>query len=308
MYNTFKKKPILRGVISMKKGSFIFKEASNLLLTLIAGALSAFGLHIFVYPASMAPSGIDGIATMLQEATGLSAGYYTLIFNLPLLLFAWFLLKKRYVIYTVIFTVTSSSFIVLLEAINFYTYTAPDQRLIAAIFSGIILGVRTGIMLKLGASSGGIDIIASMIHIKKPHLNIESVISVICYIIAGFSYFVYGDLTSILLSFIHMYVFDKFAGRLLKDKRNAIEVKIITKEPESIKHEIIYNLKHGATVLDAHGMYSDEEYSVIISVINIRQIPEFLDIMKKHPTSFTYYGELMGVRGNFRWNKNDIAK
>lgn len=286
----------------------LLKEGSNVLLTAAAAALSALGLYVFVYPANMAPSGIDGIATMLQAETGINAGYFTLLFNIPLLVFAWFILKKRYVIYTVLFTVFASSFLVLLEAVNFYSYNAPDQRLIAAIFSGIILGVRTGIMLKIGACSGGIDIIASMINKKKPYLNVERVISVICYIIAGFSYFVYKDMTSILLSFIHMYIFDKFAGYLLKDKRNAIEVKIITKEPEGIKNEIIHNLKHGATVLDSHGMYSDTEYAVIISVINIRQIPELIEILKKYPNTFTYYGELMGVRGNFRWNKDDVAK
>ena len=163
-------------------------------------------------------------------------------------------------------------------------------------------------MLKLGASSGGIDIIASMIQKKKPHLNIERIIAIICYIIAGISYFVYKDLTSILLSFIHMFVFDKFAGILLKDKRNAIEVKIITKNPSLIRDEIIYNLKHGATIIDAHGSYSGDEYDILISVINIRQIPELIEIVKKCPDSFVYYGELMGVRGNFRWNKDDAAK
>ena len=143
----------------------------NVALLTLSAALSALGLHIFVYPAAMAPSGIDGIATMLQETTGLNAGYYTLLFNLPLLVAAWFVLKKKYVIYTVLFTLLSSSFLVILESVNFYSYVSPDERIIPAIFSGVILGVRTGIMLKLGASSGGIDIIASMIQKKKPHLH-----------------------------------------------------------------------------------------------------------------------------------------
>ena len=290
------------------KAKGYLKELTNIARVIIAAALSALGLHIFVYPAAMAPSGIDGIATMLRETTGLNAGYYTLLFNLPLLVAAWFVLKNKYVIYTVLFTVLSSSFLVILESVNFYSYASPSERIIPAIFSGVILGVRTGIMLKLGASSGGIDIIASMIQKKKPHLNIERIIAIICYIIAGISYFVYKDMTSILLSIIHMFVFDKFAGILLKDKRNAIEVKIITKNPTLIRDEIIYNLKHGATIIDAHGSYSGEEYDILISVINIRQIPELIEIVKKCPDSFVYYGELMGVRGNFRWNKDDIAK
>ena len=284
------------------------KELLNILITLAAAAMSAFGLHIFVYPAGFAPSGIDGIATMLQELTGFNAGYFTLLFNLPLLIVAWFFLKRRYVIYTVLFTVLSSGMLVLLEAVDFYSYATATDRLIPAIFSGIILGVRTGIMLKIGASTGGVDIAAGMIQKKLPHVNIERLISIICYAISIASYFIYRDITAILLSIVQMFVFDVFAGRMLKDHRNAVEVKIVTKNPAQIKNDIIFNLKHGATILDSRGMYTDGESSVIISVINIRQIPEFLEIMKKYPDTFTYYGELMGVKGNFRWRKDDAVK
>lgn len=290
------------------KSRIFLKELKTLLLTFVAAAMSALGLHVFVYPSSFAPSGVDGIATMLQEISGVNAGVYSLIFNVPLLLVAWFFLKKRYVIYTLVFTVVSSLMLMLLAEFSFYQYNGELERLIPAIFSGAILGVRTGLMLKLGASTGGIDIVAGIIQIKKPHLNIERVITVICYAIILLSYFIYRDLTSILLSFVQMFVFDKFAGSMLRDSRNAVEVKIVTKNPEAIKQDIIYNLKHGATVIDSRGMYTDGESTIVISVINIRQIPEFLEIMKKYPDTFTYYGELMGVKGNFRWRKDDAVK
>lgn len=68
-----------KSVISFKK------ELLTAAVTLIAAVISAFTLHVFVYRADFAPSGVDGIATMLQKLTGFGAGYYTLIFNLPLL-------------------------------------------------------------------------------------------------------------------------------------------------------------------------------------------------------------------------------
>ena len=284
------------------------KEASNILVTLFAAIISALGLHVFVYPSSFAPSGVDGIATMLQELTHINAGLYSLLFNIPLLILAWFFLKKRYVYYTLLFTVLSSGLIILLDAVDFYQFASASDRLIPAIFSGVILGVRTGVMLKIGASTGGIDIVAGVIQIKKPHINIERIITVICYIIILSSYFIYQDITSILVSFVQMFVFDKFAGSMLKDSRSAVEVKIITKHPEDLKQDIIYNLKHGATVVDSKGMYTDDKSAIIISVINIRQIPEFIEIIKKYPDTFAYYSELMGVKGNFRWRKDDIAK
>ena len=285
------------------------KECAFTLLTLLAAIASSIALHYFVYPADFAPSGVDGIATMLQEITAINAGYFSLMFNIPMLMLALFILKKRYVIYTLIFTLFSSVLLVILELISFPQYDAAvADGLIAAVFSGVILGVRTGLMLKLGASTGGADIIAGLINEKRPYLNVERIIAIICYGIILASYFVYRDVTSIFLSFIQMFIFDRFAASMLRDRRHAVEVTIVTKEPESIKDELIYKLKHGATVISSRGMYTDGESSVILSVINIRQIPEFLEIMKGHPGTFTYYGELMGVKGNFRWKKDDAVR
>ena len=67
-------------------------------VVLVDSALSALGFHVFVYPAKFAPGGVDGVATMLQEVTDINAGWYTLILNLPLLIAAYFVLKKRYVL------------------------------------------------------------------------------------------------------------------------------------------------------------------------------------------------------------------
>lgn len=285
------------------------KEILYVLITLIASALSAFGLHIFVYPASFAPAGVDGIATMLQEITKFNAGYYSLIINIPLLVVAYFLLKKRYVIYTVVFTVVSSVMLIVLKEINFYQYVSDNSGLIAAVFSGVMLGVRTGFMLKIGASTGGVDIIAGIVQRKRVYGNIEKIITLICYVIIGLSFFVYkNDLNSVLLSIIQMFVFERASGAIMKDTRNAVEFKIITRYPEQLKNDIIFVLKHGATLVDATGMYTNEGNSIIISVVNIRQIPEFLKLIKRYPDTFVYYTDVSGVKGNFRWKKDDVAQ
>ena len=84
----------------MKKS--IKKEIINAFIILISGVISAMGLHIFVYPYNFAPSGVDGISTMLQFLTKfkVNAGVFNFAINFPLLVAAWFILKKRYVIYT----------------------------------------------------------------------------------------------------------------------------------------------------------------------------------------------------------------
>ena len=290
----------------IKDGRF-GREIKNILLILFAALISSLGMHVFVYPADFAPSGVDGIATMLYEITGWNAAYYILLINLPLLAIAYFFLSRRYVVYTVLFTVISSMMMIFYEQIDLYTYIPIGDGLISAVFSGFLFGVRTGIMLKIGASSGGIDIIACIVQKKMPHKNTENIIVFICYSIIAVSYFIYGNISSVLLSVIQMVIFERASASVQKENRNAIEVKIITKDPDSIRHDIIYNLKHGATVIDSRGMYTDGESFVIISIINIRQLPEFLEIMKKHPDSFAYFGEVSGVIGNFRWQSYDEA-
>ena len=150
----------------------------NLLLTGLCALLVAIGMHVFIYPANFAPSGVDGIATVLQTLTGINAGLFTVLINVPLLAVAWRVLKNRYVIYTLLYTLLFSFFLFLLAKINFYQYVAAD-RMIPVLFGGLAQGL-TGIMLRIGASSGGVDVIASMIQKRLPHKHTETVIAWIC--------------------------------------------------------------------------------------------------------------------------------
>ena len=288
--------------------SQIKRESINVACTLVAALMSAFGMHYFVTSNNFAPAGLDGVATMIAHLAGVNPAYFILALNLPLLVVAWFVLKRRYVIYTVLFTLISSGAMLIFEEVEMPIF-ASGEGLMAAIFSGALFGLRTGLMLRISASSGGIDIIASMINKKYPYRNIENVITAICYVIIGVSYFVYDrNVMSVLLAVVQMFVFERASGVLLRENRNAVEVKIITKNPEEIKDDIIYNLKHGATVVESYGMYTSEKSFMIISIINIRQIPELFEILKKYPNTFAYYDNVDGVRGNFRWKNTDIAK
>ena len=73
----------------------ILLEVKNVAIIVVFSIIVALGLHIFVYNADFAPSGVDGIATILQYVTNINAGYFTFLINLPLLIIAWFILKKR---------------------------------------------------------------------------------------------------------------------------------------------------------------------------------------------------------------------
>ncbi len=285
-----------------------FQTVIDLLLVIVASVLSAVGLYTFVDPANFAPSGIDGIAMMLQKLTNVNMGYISLAINIPLLIMAWFFISKKYVIYTTIFTVFSSVMLIAMEKIDIYQYISQNNAWIAVLASGIMLGARTAIMIKIGGSSGGVDIIASVVQQKRPYLNIENLISIFCYIIIGVSFFVYGNIESVIMSIAQMMIFNMAMNSMLKTTRNAVEAHIITDDPQAFKEDIINNLKHGATIIDGTGMFTGESRKTIVTIINLRQMNDLIKLSRKHPNSFIYFSEVNGVWGNFRWNKSDIVK
>lgn len=284
------------------------KIIQDVLLILLGSVLSGVGLYYFVYPASFAPSGVDGIATMLQEITSVNAGVFLFAINAPLIVLSLIFLDKKFAIYSIISIVSLSAFLVLLEAVNFPQYLSDSEKILPAIFSGLMIGIRTGLLFKIGGSSGGVDIVAAIIQKKNPYVNLERYVTLICYIIIGSSFFLYKDLECIMLSIIQMFVFEKTVSFVMRSKRNAVEFKIITETPEALKEDILTSLKHGATIVNSKGMYTGEDKSIIFCVVNIRQVPEFMRLLKKYDKLFVYSSNVSSVNGNFRWNRDDVAK
>lgn len=281
---------------------------TDLIVIIISAVISALGLYFFVNPAGFAPSGVDGIAVMTQKLFGINMGYVSLAINVPLLIAAFFFINKKYVVYTSVFTVIFSTLLILMEKINFPVYLSETNMWTAVFASGIMFGVRTALMLKIGGSTGGVDIIACIIQQKKPYLNIETVITAICYIIIGLSFFVYGNIESIIMSVVQMLLFNLAVNYLLKSTRKAVEVKIITDSPEEFKKDILNSLNHGATTINCQGMFTGDEKTMIITLINTRQMDELIKISRKYPGSFIYFNDVNGVWGNFRWKKTDAVK
>ena len=295
----------------MQIKSKLKEELSSVLMLLGAIVVSFMSVHVFIIPSNFAPSGIEGVSAILYEITGLNIGWFKLMLNIPLMIIAWIYLDKRYVFYVIAFIVGDAIGVILMEKLNFYTFvpvglTAGEEigyRLISAIVAGVALGICTGLMLKIGCSTGGIDIIACLVNMKKPNLHSERISSIICYTVILCSYFVYRDLTSILLSCIQIFVFEWTAASLLRKDRYALEVKIITKNPESIRDEILYKHRHSATIVKATGMYTGDEYAMVITVLDGRNMHRFMSAMKNHPDTFIYFSDGVKVQGEYHFGK-----
>ena len=282
----------------------IKREILNILIIIPTTVLVAMGLWVFVYKADFAPSGVDGLATVLQYLTKINAGIFTFALNLPLLIAAWFILNRRYVIYTLIYTVVLSVSLLLFEKFGVYQYTEND--VLAAVFGGVAQGL-TGILLKIGGSSGGADVIGCMIQKKMPHKNVESIIAYVSYVIIAIGFIVYGNLHSVLLSVVEVFICEKISEIILRDRRSAVKFEIVVDrlQTDAIREMIICKLQHGATILKAEGAFSEQDKDVLFCLVSYRQIAEFLRMIKEFDGVFVYYSDVMGVHGNFDWRKEE---
>ncbi len=277
----------------------------DIVIILFASFIGALSLHAFVNPAGFAPTGVEGLALMAQKLFGINMGYVSMMINVPLLIFAWFFINKKYVVYTLIYTLASGGMLILMETFGMPTFVT-TQTWISVFASGILSGARTAFLIKLGGSSGGVDIVASVIQKKHPYINIETLISATSYIVIGISFFVYDrKLEPVIMSVVQMLIFNLAMNSLLKSSRNAVEVRIITSDPVHFREDILQFLKHGATIIDCKGMYTGADKTMIVTVINIRQMSDLIKLSRKYPGSFIYFSDVSGVWGNFRWNKWD---
>lgn len=273
------------------------------LYILAAGILSGFTMYIFVYPNEFAPTGIDGICTLIQYATGFSAGWLFIALNLPLLLVAFFVLNKGYAIKAAIFTLIQSGLVLLLENLSFYRYVA-TQPFLPPVFAGLLLGFRLALMLKAGSVTGGVDVIASIVNKYRPDFKFEYVLFLISTAILGGSFFLYGNLESVLFGIIFAYVSMKVVEAVRNRSREAVEVQIVTDNAERFKQDILTKFKHGATVINASGLYSGEEKQVLICVVQRRQFELFYRYLSRRPNVFATFIRVESTAGYFVRGKN----
>lgn len=267
------------------------------------GALMAITYIMFVFPNNFAPSGVSGIATMIQKVWDFKVAWFTIIVNVPLAVITFFIISKQFAIRSSVFVISFSIFLFVFDKIpNMYHYVATDagETLLAGLASGVIVGFVYGIVLKANASTGGVDFIASLVQKTRPDISLTWFIFGLNVLIAIVSFFVYHDMSAVLLCIAHCFVVQEIADRIVIGSRKAIKFEIVTTHPEEISREIIEKLHHTATLSKGTGMYSHLEKEILTCVINKKQIVDMENILKKYPETFAYVVPVNDTIGFFR--------
>ena len=273
----------------------------------IAGValVAALNYEVFVFPNQFAPSGLNGICTMIQYVTGVSVGYLSLLINVPLAIWCYIEVSKPIALRSMVYVITFSLGLLLLDHVDLspFAYATENgtSKILGPLVAGVIQGYVYSILVKASAYTGGTDFVSAIIHKRSPEKSVFVISFTLNAAVSVASYFVYGyQMEPVILCILYSFMATNVGERLMKSGRSAIAFEIITDYPDEISQDIIRDIHHTTTLIPGKGMYSGRETSVLLCVVNKTQIAAVNSIIRRYPNTFAIVNPVSEILGNFR--------
>lgn len=262
----------------------------------LGGIVFAVAVTLLLDPYGIVPGGVTGVAMLLCELfPSLPLGMTVLGINIPLFLLAWRFLGHRFLIYTGFGTLISSLLIDLVPRALPKVETDP---LLAGVFGGLLMGVGLGLIFSRGATTGGSDIIARLLKIPLPHVQLGKLMMVFDGCVAVAAGFVFGSLNNMLYAVITLYISTQTVDGILYGMNIERLAFIISERSGEIVERITGRLQRGATVLHGEGAYTGAVRNTIMCAIKRQQIASLKALVKEtDPKAFLILTEAHEVLG-----------
>ena len=245
--------------------------------TVIGAMIMAFGISLFLLPNQLSTGGISGISTILYYSCNYPVGLTMLLINVPLFVIAMVKVNKRLFFKSILGTVLLSVFIDLLENLSPIT----NDRFLACIYGGIIMGIGTAIILKAGASTGGTDLLSYVIRAYNNKFKSSRVIIIADTIIIFFNIIFFREIEIGLYSVIAIYLMGKMIDIIFEGIYFTKIMFIISEKYEEISKEIGILVKRGSTGIYSKGMYSGKQNVMLFCVASRKEVAEIKQIIKQ---------------------------
>jgi uncharacterized membrane-anchored protein YitT (DUF2179 family) len=265
-------------------------------IIILGALLVAFGFRLFLIPHQLLSGGVSGISMIIGYLYNWNIGYLYFIINLPILIWGWFLIGRRFIVLSVISVVFTTWFMSLL----------PNEEviirdpIIASIFGGVIIGIGTGISLRAGGSTGGIDIVGSILTRNRdfPLGSLLFGLNSLVVIILGYPDNWDLALSSMLSIYITGKIVDTIHIRHVK-----VTAFIITNHTKALLERLLIRPR-GVTVIKTEGAFSHIEKDMLMTVTTRYELAELRKIIQEiDPKAFVNIVETVGVIGEFRKSK-----
>lgn len=284
-----------------------FIEAKRIVVVIFGSLLVAISLNFFLINANVYASGFAGAAqiasSIFEDYLGiqLSTGILLLLLNIPVLILGWFKVGRGFTIYSIVSVLFATLFLEILPVIS-----VSNDIILNAVFGGVIAGIGVGISLKLGASTGGMDIVAMFLSRlrDKPIGTYFLILNGVIIVMAGVLYEPENALYTMLTLYVTTVVIDTIHTRHEK-----VTAMIVTNKSDELLTAIHSKMVRGITIIPAKGAYSRENKDMLYLVITRYELYDLETIIKEvDPSAFTNIVQTVGVLGFFRREGEVIHK
>ena len=284
--------------MNILKNEQVSIKLKNLGIMIIGVFLYVLAMNMFISPANLYTGGVTGIAQLIiafaSSAFGiqLSLGGLIFLLNVPLLYLAWRSIGKRFAVLSILTVVLQS---IILELVPMGKFS--DDILLNAVFGGVLIGVGVGMILKIGASTGGTDIVFQYLSMKfngsfgKYSFAINAIIILIAGLTQGWE--------TALYTIISIYITSVVIDKIHTVHQNLTLYIVTSKEDDMIK-SLQQQLYRGITILEGRGAYSKNDKSVLMMVLSSYELYEALAVIKMvDEQAFTNVVQSEMVQGYF---------
>ena len=235
----------------------IIKEGAG---TLIGAAIMALGTSLFLLPNQLSTGGVAGIATIIYYFIKIPMGTTILAFNIPLFIMAVYRLGKNFFTKSLVGTISFSIFIDIFDKLKPLT----NDRLLACIYGGIIIGFGTAIILKSNSSTGGSDLLSFIARSYKPNLRTSNIIIIIDTVIVFLNMLFFKEIEIGLYSAIAIYLMGKMIDIIFEGIYFTKLLIIVSDRNEEIARQIGEKIQRGTTGIFGKGMYTNENKLILM--------------------------------------------
>ena len=237
-------------------------ELKNAILILVGLIFCALGFNLFLIPNNIAAGGFTGIAQLINSVTGFPVGTVALALNVPLFLVSMKSLGLRFGVRSLIATI---GFSLLLD--NLHVPVITHDLWLSTVYGGLVSGLGFGLILRGSATTGGTDMLASLIHRLIPSIRVSVGMFIIDGLVILASAFVY-DTAAAMYALICILISNVVIDFVLEGPNSSHSFFIISDKSDEIASRIMQELDRGVTGLEGMGMYSHQHKRVLLCVVS----------------------------------------
>ena len=265
------------------------------MMVVLGNIIYTFTVKLFLLPANLISCGTTGIALVASHYLNIPMSGFILVFNMVMLALGWIILGRKFAMTTVL---SSILYPVMLEILNrlLGDIVITENIMLNVLFAGIGLGLSLGIVIRAGASTGGMDI-PPLILKKFFHIPVAASLWVFDFCIM-LSQMAFHPTEDLLYGILLLIVISTALNKAMLLGTTRTEVKIISERSEEIRHAILSRVDRGVTILHGEGGYGRGNAEVILSVVSNRELPRLQQMARSiDPNCFMIVSQVTEVWG-----------